>query len=87
MCSRGVPCAGLEVLDHRVGPYDNNPCLGYNQKWQTYDGEIPDGYFWYHHTDGDTMDKLNPTQLQLSATAMAVWAWGVANLPELLPRS
>jgi len=87
MCAKGVPCAGLQVLDQRVGPYANNPCLGFNNGGgQTYVGEIPDGYFWYHHTDADTVDKLNPTQLQLSAAAMALWSYGVAQLPALLPR-
>jgi len=87
MCATGVPCAGLQVLDPRVGSDSNNPCLGFNNGGsQTYVGEIPEGYFWYHHTDGDTVDKLSPKQLQLSAAAMALWSYGVANLPTLLPR-
>jgi carboxypeptidase Q len=87
MCNYGVPCAGLEVLDPRVGPYTNNPCLGFNPtSSQTYVGEIPDGYFWYHHTAADTIDKLDPTQLQLSAAAMGVWSYSVAQLDDLLPR-
>lgn len=29
MCALGVPCAGLEVLDPRLSPFTNNPCLGF----------------------------------------------------------
>jgi carboxypeptidase Q len=44
-------------------------------------------YFWYHHTDGDTMDKLNPRELSACAAAMAVMAWQVADAPDPLPRA
>jgi carboxypeptidase Q len=44
-------------------------------------------YFWYHHTDGDTMDKLDPRELSACAAAMAVMAWQVADAPEALPRA
>lgn len=43
-------------------------------------------YFWFHHTDADTMDKLDPAQLGACAGAMAVMAWEAANAPEALPR-
>lgn len=36
-------------------------------------------YFWYHHTEADTPDKLDPRELNDCAFAMAVMAWGVAN--------
>jgi carboxypeptidase Q len=44
-------------------------------------------YFWYHHTDGDTMDKLNPHELSACAAATAVMAWQVADSPKTLPRA
>ena len=44
-------------------------------------------YFWYHHTDGDTMDKLNPRELSACAAAMAVMAWQVADAPATLPHA
>ncbi len=43
-------------------------------------------YFWYHHTDADTMDKLNPKELSACAAAMATMAWQVADAPQPLPR-
>ena len=44
-------------------------------------------YFWYHHTDADTMDKLDPRQLSLCAAAMAVMAYEAADAPSPLPRA
>jgi carboxypeptidase Q len=51
-------------------------------------GLIVDGpkYFWYHHTDADTVDKLDPHEMALCVAAMAVMAYVVADLPEPLPR-
>ncbi|MEE9464722.1 MAG: M28 family metallopeptidase [Candidatus Neomarinimicrobiota bacterium] len=43
-------------------------------------------YFWYHHTNADTIDKLDPHELNLCVAALAVMAYSVANLPERLPR-
>lgn len=43
-------------------------------------------YFHYHHTDADTMDKLDPREMQLAVATMAVMAYVVADLPERLPR-
>ncbi|MCH7716828.1 MAG: M20/M25/M40 family metallo-hydrolase [Gemmatimonadetes bacterium] len=43
-------------------------------------------YFWYHHTDADTIDKLDPEEMARCVAAMAVMAYVVADLPEALPR-
>jgi carboxypeptidase Q len=43
-------------------------------------------YFWYHHTDADTLDKLDPREMALCVAAMAVMAYVAADLPEPLPR-
>lgn len=86
MCNQGVPCGSLVVLDPRVGSNANNPCLGFSEGWPTYSGEISEGYFWYHHTEADTVDKLDPEQLQLNVAAMSAWAYAVASLDDLLPR-
>jgi carboxypeptidase Q len=44
-------------------------------------------YFWYHHTEADTVDKLTPSQLSACASAMAVMAWEAANAPIPIPRA
>ncbi len=38
-----------------------------------------DRYFWYHHTEGDTIDKLKPNEMNDCVYAMAVMAWCYAN--------
>ena len=43
-------------------------------------------YFWYHHSDADTVDKLDPHEMAECVAAMAVMAYVVADLPEPLPR-
>ena len=45
-----------------------------------------DRYFWYHHSAADTVDKLDPHELNLSTAALAILAYVVADLPEALPR-
>ena len=44
-------------------------------------------YFWYHHSEGDTLDKLDPAELARCVAAMAVMAYVVADLPEGLPHT
>ncbi len=43
-------------------------------------------YFWYHHSNGDTVDKLDPREMGLCVATMAVMAYVVADLPGRLPR-
>lgn len=43
-------------------------------------------YFNYHHTEADTLDKVNPEWLAENASLMAVLAYGLANLEQPLPR-
>jgi len=47
---------------------------------------VGDRYFWYHHSNGDTLDKLDPAELARCVAVMAVMAYIVADLPEPLPR-
>lgn len=43
-------------------------------------------YFWYHHTDSDTIDKLDPDEVALCVATFAVMAYVVADMPVRLPR-
>ncbi|MEW6131500.1 MAG: M20/M25/M40 family metallo-hydrolase [Acidobacteriota bacterium] len=43
-------------------------------------------YFNYHHTPADTLDKVNPQELAENTAVMAVLAYAIASLPEVLPR-
>ncbi|HEV8599361.1 MAG TPA: M28 family metallopeptidase [Gemmatimonadales bacterium] len=43
-------------------------------------------YFWYHHTEADNVDKINPKELAENVAAMAVMAYVLADLPTALPR-
>lgn len=51
-------------------------------------GLVVDGtrYFWYHHTEADTVDKLDPHEMALCVATMAVMAYVIADMPERLPR-
>ncbi|PYP80991.1 MAG: carboxypeptidase [Gemmatimonadetes bacterium] len=44
-------------------------------------------YFWYHHTNADTPDKLDPRDVARCVAVMAVYAYVLAEMPEVLPRA
>ena len=44
-------------------------------------------YFWYHHTAADTPDKLDPRDVARCVAVFAVYAYVLAEMPEVLPRS
>ena len=43
-------------------------------------------YFTYHHTPADTLERLDPGELQRCTAAVAVLAYVAADLEEALPR-
>jgi len=43
-------------------------------------------YFWYHHTNADTPDKLDPRDVARCVATMAVWAYVTAEMEGTLPR-
>jgi carboxypeptidase Q len=43
-------------------------------------------YFWFHHTDADTPDKLSPAEVQRCVAVMAVMSYIAADLEQSLPR-
>jgi carboxypeptidase Q len=52
-------------------------------------GLLVDGtrYFWYHHTEADTIDKLDAREMALCVAAMAIMAFVAADMPDPLPRA
>lgn len=42
-------------------------------------------YFWYHHSPGDTLDKLDPAEVARCVAALAVMAYVAADMPDRLP--
>jgi len=44
-------------------------------------------YFWFHHSAGDTMDKLSPREMAECVAAMAVLAYVAADMPDRFPRA
>lgn len=43
-------------------------------------------YFYYHHTNADTPDKLDPHEMDLCVATMAVMSFCIADAEETLPR-
>jgi carboxypeptidase Q len=44
-------------------------------------------YFWFHHSEGDTLDKLDPAELARCVAALAVMAYVAADMQVGLPRA
>ncbi|HEX7335752.1 MAG TPA: M20/M25/M40 family metallo-hydrolase [Gemmatimonadales bacterium] len=48
--------------------------------------QLTRGYNHTHHSESDTYDKAIPGDLKQATAVMAITAWQLANLPDLLPR-
>ncbi|MEO7367162.1 MAG: M20/M25/M40 family metallo-hydrolase [Gemmatimonadaceae bacterium] len=44
-------------------------------------------YFWFHHSSGDTVDKLDPHEMAENVAFLAVTAFVAADMPGYFPRS
>ena len=44
-------------------------------------------YFWFHHSDGDTMTVMDPIEMNLCSAVWTVYAYILADMDNLLPRS
>ena len=44
-------------------------------------------YFWYHHTNADTPDKLDPREVAQCVAVYAVYAYVLAEMEGRLPRT
>jgi carboxypeptidase Q len=76
---------GADTITRGGGGTDIGPIMGRGVPGMSLndDGQR---YFWYHHSDADTVDKLDPGEMAKCVAAMAVMAYVVADLPAKLPR-
>jgi carboxypeptidase Q len=78
------------IAADQIGPSGGGADIGPSVQ----DGHIPsmslevDGakYFLIHHTEADTIDKIDPVDMARCAAAVAVMAYVIADLPERLQR-
>eukprot|EP00164_Ancoracysta_twista_P007757 GFYU01011071.1.p1 GENE.GFYU01011071.1~~GFYU01011071.1.p1 ORF type:complete len:555 (-),score=135.87 GFYU01011071.1:27-1616(-) len=77
LCDLGVPCAQLKGLD---------PRQFIEGKKYVPSTSVTGGYFMFHHTRGDTFDKVNFDGFQHSIATMSVWAYAAASMEGRLPR-
>jgi carboxypeptidase Q len=83
-----APVAKLDadsVRDANKNGTDHLSFLPYGVPGFNFD-QISRGYNHTHHSQTDTFDKAVPGDLKQAAAVMAVTAYELANLPELLPR-
>lgn len=75
-----------------TGVYDNGG--GTDVQWWRKNG-VPtasianhnERYFWFHHSDGDTMTVLDPVEMNLCSAVWAVYAYVLADMDNLLPHN
>jgi len=75
----------FEVKDGNKGGTDHLSFIPYGVPGWNYD-QISRGYNHTHHSQVDTYDHAVPGDLVQASAVMAVTAFELANLPELLPR-
>jgi carboxypeptidase Q len=90
-----------EIMDKVVAPLHSVGLLELSERWMTgsdhasfeeagvpgfFCVQDPAQYFETHHSQADTFDQAHETDLVEGAQVMAVWAYNVAQLPDLLPR-
>jgi hypothetical protein len=73
------------VRDANKGGTDHLSFLPYGVPGFNFD-QLSRGYNHTHHSQTDTYDNAVPGDLKQAAAVMAVTAYELANLPELLPR-
>lgn len=80
--------AGIDA--DRIGPGGGGADIGPSVEAGKVPSMSPDvdgsTYFIYHHTQADTIDKLDPMDMARCVAAMAVMSYVVADMPQRLPR-
>jgi carboxypeptidase Q len=77
---------GSDLVERGGGGADIGPLM---QRGVPGAGLLVDGtrYFWYHHTDADTIDKLDAAEMARCVATLAVMIYVVGELDYRLPRS
>ena len=61
------------------------PCAGLRVSNGARDDKT-DVYYNFHHTAADSITHMRRDEVNKCVASMAAWAYGVADLPEMLPR-
>ncbi|KAG0243318.1 hypothetical protein BGX31_010911 [Mortierella sp. GBA43] len=64
-----------------VGTLKNRKHHGHHDDLEEPRRPVDSGYFYYHHTEADTMEVFTPDQLKRSAAVMAIWTFIAAECP------
>jgi hypothetical protein len=80
-----APLGAGRVREANKGGTDHLPFIPYGIPAFNFDQE-PRGYNHTHHSQSDTFDKAVPGDLRQASAVLAVTAYGLANLDQLLPR-
>lgn len=80
-----IPPLGGAIATGREGGSDLGPLHAAGVPVVTVRQDASD-YFEWHHTDGDTADKIDPDGIARTAAAFAVLAGQLADIDETLPR-
>ncbi len=75
---------GADSVTRGGGGTDIEPVMERGVPGMSLDVDGP-RYFWYHHGNADTVDKLDPRDVARCVAAMAVMAYVIADMPESLP--
>ena len=82
------PLRAVGLLELSERPMGGSDHVAFNQAGVPgfYGIQEPAQYFQTHHSQADTFDQANEADLVEGAQVLAVWAYNVAQLADLLPR-
>lgn len=78
----------------RLGPFEIRPGAGGSDLGPLLSAGVPvmdlwtdrRDYFWFHHTAADTVDKVDPDELNRCVAALGIMLFGLGEMPEPLSR-
>lgn len=78
---RALQTLGSDSLTVGFSGADIGPLVGAGAVGFGLDHDMS-GYWRIHHTEADTLDKIDPSMVRHNAASMAVFAWLLAELPD-----